>query len=205
MKSLLFLIALASLGFGNLAHAQCNTAFNEICIFFSQECSECVNCLEIGPGIATFYVVLNNPTQHSGVTGYEFCLTNADGSTFPPSPGVSIQSVTLPPDAINFGSPPCFAVGFGSPVPWSPCITLAAINLEILVTQPLCFGVKPADFPSIIGHMSYLDGSNEPVIMFPNNGIDAPDYNMACFNSPECSPIVGVEARSWGMLKSLYR
>jgi hypothetical protein len=208
MRNLLLLIALASLGFCSLAHAQCNTDPNEIGIFWTQDCTQCVNCLDYFGGPATAYVVLINPTQAAGVSGYEFCLTNADGSYFLPPPAVFLTGYVYPPGAYNVNIEPCFSVGLASPMPWSPCITLLSINLLVFDFAPWCFGVKPYVPSAIPGHMLYCDGANPALMlpMYPNNGPNAPDYAMACLNSPLCPPYpVAVEERSWGTLKSLYR
>jgi len=209
MRKFLMLMAVASLGLAGLANAQCNQDPNEIGIFWTQECGDCVNCLHFYGGPTTAYVVLINPTQAAGVSGFEFCLTNADGSTFMAPPGDFITGYTYPPGAINAHTEPCFAVGVASPIPWSPCITLITINLLIFDPGAWCFGVKPASPASIPGHMAYADGANPGLLlpMYPNNGpTDPPDYTMACLNSPDCPPDpIAVEDSSWGSLKSLYR
>ncbi|MEN8007814.1 MAG: hypothetical protein ABFS42_12415 [Candidatus Krumholzibacteriota bacterium] len=208
MKIILLFVAIAALGLTGLAHGQCNTDPNEIGIFWDQDCTTCTNCLYFTGGPAYAYVILINCTQPAGISGFEFCLVNADGTAFLPTPGNFISGYTYPPGAINAHTEPCFAVGLASPMPSSPCMTLITINLLIFGVDPWCFGVMPSVPASIPGHMAYADGANPGLLlpMYPNTGPGATDYAMACVNSPICDQHpVGVEESSWGSLKSLYR
>ncbi len=210
MRNFLILMAVASLGLAGLANAQCNPDPNEIGIFWSENCQACENCLDFVGGPTSAYVVLMNPSQPGGVSGYEFSLTNDDGSPFAPPIGSSIfiGGYFLPPSAINVDTAPSFIVGVAAPLAWNPCITLVQIDILVFSPHPWCFGVKPIIFPSIPGHMAYADGFDPGLIlpMYPITGPDATDYKMACLNSPDC-PIepVATEESSWGSLKSLYR
>lgn len=208
MRKFLMLMIVASLGLAGLAHAQCNPDPNEIGIFWSENCDACQNCLNYIGGPAYAYVVLMNPTQPGGVLGFEFSLTNADGSGFISPPAVFLVGYYLPPGSINVDSAPDFIVGIAAPLPWSPCITLVTIDMLVFDPTPWCFGVKPILYPSIPGHMVYADGADPGNLlpMYPNNGPDATDYAMACLNSPDCPPDpISSEETSWGSLKSLYR
>ena len=58
---------------------------DEVCIFFSQDCQVCENCLPPGTsGAISAYIVLMNASEPSGVSGYEFCLCNEDGTPLLP-------------------------------------------------------------------------------------------------------------------------
>lgn len=208
MKTLLVLIAVISLGLAGMANAQCNTDPDEIGIFWSQDCETCQNCLNFVGGATQAYVILINSTQPGGVGGFEFSLTNADGTTFMPPPNDFVATYTLPPGAINVATPPDFVCGLASPAPWSPCITLVTIELLIFDSAPWCFGVKPFHAPSIPGQMAYVpyDDPSFLIPMYPNTGPEVTDYTMACLNSADCPPgPIATEERSWGTLKSLYR
>lgn len=207
MKLLLLLMALASVGLAGLAQAQCNPDPNEIGIFWTQDCGECMICADFIGGIITAYVVLANPTQPGGVHGFEFCLVNADGSDLMPPSSIIILNYSIPP-GVNVWAPPCFAVGLASPLPWSPCVTLVTINFLVIGPEPWCFGVAPSEPASIPGHMAYADGGDPGnlLIMWPNTGPGAANFAMACLNEPNCPPYpVAIEDTSWGSLKSLYR
>ncbi len=124
MRKLLLLLAMGLLVSSVQANAQCNPDPNEIGIFWSADCDACENCLDYIGGLATAYVVLTNLTQPGGIRGFEFCLTNADGSLFLPPFGDFVIAYNLPFNSINVFDPPCFAVGLPQPfpgVPVSPC------------------------------------------------------------------------------------
>jgi hypothetical protein len=208
MKTLLVLIAVISLGLAGLANAQCNTDPDEIGIFWTQACENCITCLDFFNGPTQAYVILINSTQPGGVGGFEFSLTNADGSLFAPPPADFVTTYTLPPGAINVASAPDFVVGLATPTPYSPCIILVTIDMLIFDPAPWCFGVKPFITPSIPGHMAYVpyDDPSFLLPMYPNTGPGVTDYTMACLNDPNCPPgPIATEETTWGTLKSLYR
>lgn len=208
MKSLLLVLVLASVGLAGMAQAQCNPDPNEIGIFWDQDCANCQNCLNYIGGMVSAYVILINCTQPAGILGFEFQLTNADGSDFLPPLSTFIVDYQLPPTAINIDAGPRFIVGLGVPLPQSPCMTLVSITMLVLDASAWCFGVKPVDIPSIPGQMVIADGADPGLLLpiYPNTGPDATDYQMACLNSPDCPPgPVAIEESSWGSLKSLYR
>jgi hypothetical protein len=208
-KHLGLIVVLATLGLAGMASAQCNPDPNEIGIFWTEDCGECVNCIQFIGGITTAYVVLANVTQPGGVHGYEFCVVDADGSSpTPPPASIILLNYHYPPGGINVWDPPCFAVGLSAPIPWSPCITLLRIDMLVIGPEPWCFGVGPTDQPAIPGHMAYADGADPGnlLIMYPNTGPDASSFAMACINDPMCPPYpVDLQETSWGTLKSLYR
>jgi len=205
MKKLLLLLLLGSLAGGN-SFAQCHDDPNEICILFLEDCGVCENCLPFVGGPADAYVVLMNSTQPAGVSGYEFCLCNEDGTPLAPPVGSSIYvtGYGYPPGAINDATEPCFDVWLAMPLPWSPCITLLTIQLLILSPDPWCFGVEPWEFSSIPGHMNYTDGIN-PGLILPMYSCTGEECYMACINEPQCPPPVAAERATWSTVKAMYR
>jgi hypothetical protein len=206
MRKPILLLAAAALLIGSSAFAQCSEDPNEICIFFSEDCFTCTNCLSFVGGNAVAYVVLMNATQAAGVSGYEFCLCNDDGSPYAPPVGSSIYvtGYTYPAGAINAATEPCFAVGLAAALPWSPCMTLLAINLLIFSPEPWCFGAEPTVPSSIPGQMAYADGIN-PGLLVPMYPCTEVGCYMACVNAPQCPPPVDAEDATWGAVKNLYR
>jgi hypothetical protein len=206
MKKLVVLLAVASLFVCGNVFAQCSEDPNEICIFFSEDCYTCNNCLSFVGGPAYAYVVLMNCTQAAGVSGFEFCLCNDDGSPFAPPVGSSIfvSGYTLPPGNINAATAPCFAVGLSVPLPWSPCMTMVTVNLLVFSPNPWCFGAEPMVPASIPGHMAYADGA-DPGLLLPMYPCTETSCFMACLNSGDCPPPVAVEDATWGGVKNMYR
>ena len=77
MRKWIVLLTVFLLGIPSLALAQCSSDPDEICIFWSADCTECPNCLAYYGGIVTAYVVLMNSSTSSGISGFEFQLVNA--------------------------------------------------------------------------------------------------------------------------------
>lgn len=209
MKKWTLLLAGLALVLSGSAWAQCSEDPNEICIFWSDDCYACQNCLSFVGGSATAYVVLMNSTQAAGVSGFEFQLCNEDGSPLAPPVGSSIflTGYTYPPGSINAATEPGFAVGLASPLPWAPCITLIQINMLIFSPDPWCFGLSPMVPASIPGHMAYADGANPGLLlpMYPCTGMEADSCFMACMNTGSCPPPVAAEQQTWGQVKGMYR
>lgn len=210
MKSLLVVPATVSLLVAGVAMAQ-NPDPDEICIVFDYD-SGCVNsCISPDIGLFSAYVVLQNASEPSGVSGYEFCLCNEDGSIFNPPAGFYFPTAyVLPPGSVNVDVPPCFVVGIASPLPWQPCILLVEIQILSVTppgTVPWCFGVEPYTYSSIPDHMVYAAGNNPGLLlpMYPCTGPDEPSCLMACVNSPDCPPPIPLEETSWSQIKGFYK
>ena len=207
MKKWLAILTLAFLCTGSLAQAQCFDDPDEICIFWTSDCDQCINCMAYMAGPVTAYVVLMNSSWWSGVSGFEFQLVNANGSGFYPPPSDFIVGYNLPVGGINVSAPPEFIVGLGMPLPPDPCTVLVSIDILVFDPSSWCFGVKPVSVPSIPGQMAYVPGHDPSLLtqMNPCTGINPADYGMACLNSPDCPPPVATDKTSWDGLKSLYR
>ncbi|MBU8870956.1 MAG: hypothetical protein KOO60_08870 [Gemmatimonadales bacterium] len=207
MKKWLFLLVLGLLGTAGLAQAQCSSDPDEICILWTDDCGNCLNCMSYFGGPVTFYVVLMNCSTYSGLCGFEFQLVNADGSFFMPPPSIFVVSYNIPSYGINVATPPSFQVGLGAPIPWSPCIVLVSVDLLVFDYSSWCFGVKPFVPASVPGEMIYVAGHDPSLLlpMRPCTGSEAPDYGIACLNSQECPPPVVTDRNSWGSLKSMYK
>jgi hypothetical protein len=206
MRKFVLVLASVALLMAGSVFGQCSEDPNEICIFFSADCNACNNCLSFVGGQASAYVVLMNCTQSAGVSGYEFCLCNEDGSPFAPPVGSSIfvSGYTYPPGAINAATPPCFAVGLAAPLAWSPCITMLTVNMLIFSPDTWCFGAEPNVPASIPDHMAFADGIN-PGLLLPMYPCTETSCFMACINAAQCPPPVAVEDATWGGVKNMYR
>lgn len=199
----IFLILAILLG-SSTASAQCSDGQDEICIFWSLDTGDCLNCaFSEGEPIEAF-VVLINASQESGVGGFEFRLVNGDDSSFPP-PFIVILGYQLPPNSINVALPPQFVVGGFEPLPWSPWITLLSIDLLPLSLEPWCFGLQPPVPSSLPNNMGYVSAepSSPYVPLIPCTGDDG--YSIACLNDPGCPPPVEAEETSWGAVKGVFR
>jgi hypothetical protein len=183
---------------------------DEICIVFDHPADCCMNCTQFFGGQYSAYVVIQNLSSPSGLSGYEFCLCNWDGTPFMAPPSCFITGYTYPPGAINAATEPCFAVGLATPLPnagW--CTKILTINLLVFCQDCWCFGVEPNIPASIPDHMAYADGINPGLlkILNPCTGPDQDSCYMTCLNCPWCppDPPIASEPSTWGALKGLYR
>jgi hypothetical protein len=212
MKKLLVILGAVALLISGNALAQ-NPDPDEICIYwdYPDGCSN--NCISPAFG-ANFngYVVIQNISEASGLSGFEFCICNAGDEPFvPPAGQYFVTGTALPPGAVNVETPPCFVVGLATPLLAEPCIMLVEIQMLSFAPPggelPWCFGVKPTSQPSIPGQMAYAAG-NDPgnlLPMYPCVGPDADSCNIFCVNNPDCPPPVAVEDATWGSIKEMYR
>jgi hypothetical protein len=208
--TMMILLAVSCLG-NTVALADKDASPDQICIIFDYPAGCRQNCGS--PGFAAAfdgYVVLQNASDMSGVSGYEFRLCNPGGGLFAPPVGeYAVLEYELPPGAIPLSDPPEFVIGLTGPLAWEPCNLLMTIKLQSSGsnTVPWCFGVQPVTDPMIPGRMAYA-GSDDPsdlLPMRPCTGPQADSCFMACVNDPSCPPPTGDETLTWGGLKALYR
>jgi hypothetical protein len=211
MKKLLVVLAAAALLISGNALAQ-NMDPDEICIYWDYPDGCMNNCISPGFGESfNGYVVLQNVSEDSGISGFEFCLCNVGGDPFGPPPVYFVTGTELPPGAVNVETPPCFVVGLASSLPAEPCIMLVEIQMLSFAqpgTEPVwCFGVQPTSQPSIPGHMAYAAGNDPGNLkeMYPCVGPDADSCNIFCVWNPDCPPPIAVEDATWGSIKEMYR
>jgi len=137
------------------------------------------------PEIVTAYLLLLNASQAGGVAGWELCA-EITGDMF-------VLSWNLNGQAINCMTPPCFAVGLATPLPWSPAILLMSIDiLQLYTDSTTLFYIQPSDIPSIPGYPAYAAGDNPGLVlpMFPSSG--ASDLPVAYINGGPAVGLCGV-------------
>jgi len=132
--------------------------------------------------VVNAYLCILAASEPSGVSGWECAI--AWNEAFP------VLAWNLRGQAINALTPPQFAVGLASPLPWQNPIVLMDFN--ILVMQPgVCeFYLHPTDFPTIPGHMAYAAGDDPGHIIVLNWASGGEEIPAATINSlivlPEC-------------------
>ncbi len=104
------------------------------------------------------YLCLLEATEPSGVSGWE-CLVECTGD-FP------VLSWTPRGNAINVLTPPEFAVGLGTPLPWQPTIVLMDILVGVFSAGSSEFYLHPISQPSVPGYMVYAAG-DDPGYLIP--------------------------------------
>lgn len=212
MKKLLFVAsALAALALLAPSAGFAQPAWNQIGIY---------NTATGAPGseninVAAFtlfdvYVVLTYPVNESydGGTTTNVPVASLDGFefrvVFPDEANFVVQNETLPPQALNIGTPPDYIVGLGLPI-------TVTDNAVVLVswrcrtfddTVPQNFFLGPASIQSIAGKMAinHPTDPNVPLVAcYPASG----DYAAPVFSVN--GGAVAVEHETWGGVKSLFR
>jgi hypothetical protein len=146
----------------------------------------------------TAFVVLTNPSEASGVGGYEFHMN----AVLPA--GNYDTGWTLPAGALNVSAAPDFVVGMGSPLPYAPAIVLAQWGLLMFAPGCMEFYVGPADTPSIPGVPLYAAGDNPGLLIPLQQSSGGPDMVAAQLNCGQCT-VVGNEDATFGGVKAMYR
>lgn len=100
------------------------------------------------------YLMIVNPSTPWGVSGWECCVETVGGA--------GTVFFTLVGDAINVGTPPCFAVGIsGTPLMGDGVIILATLLfLQADPEEVTHFFIHEAENPSIPGFAVYADGAH---------------------------------------------
>ena len=164
------------------------------------------NCIRDVIAQVTAYVVLQNPSAASGVSGFDFMLCNSGGGGFGPPPGCFLSTMTLPPGALNTSGHPQYTVGIATPLPQEPCVLLLTMNLLIFCSDCWCFGVQGIPFGLPPWYMTYFDANMLEYILSPCTGPTWDSCTMACINCEWCppDPPIGTTSTTWGELKALY-
>ncbi len=111
------------------------------------------------------YLVLVNPSEESGVSGWE-CSVEITG-------GALGAGWTLPGDAFNVATPPSFQVGLRQPWMWDSSLQLASLRfLQSSPQEATLFYIHPYGIPSLPGTPVYVAGGDASVLlpMRPSSG-----------------------------------
>ncbi len=154
------------------------------------------------PGRLTVYLVASN-CQTPYLVGFEADVTSdpEDGLLFMGAQGPPAYNLTQ-----EAGE---FCTAFGTPLDSSgPTVLLASLEYWVSDTRPRTFRVGPVTHlePSIPGAACFLGGSGPDACDFDLVSFQPPagDWNLPCagLNGGE---IQGVEERTWGAVKAVYR
>jgi hypothetical protein len=203
-------ILLAVIGCGLLAGVGARAQLadlDQVCVVFDFPDGCRQNCFDAPLGETySAHVVLQNPSEPSGVSGYEFCLCNTGGESLQPPAGTYLVGWFYPPGAI-IDPGPCWVLGFNTPEPWAPCVWLLTIQLLTFTHEAWCFGVEPTENPTLPGHVAYAAGDDPANVlpMWPCTGPQGGSCDLACIDDPECPPPITGAGMTWGATKVLYR
>jgi len=137
---------------------------NLVGLFFDDEFSQ-ISTIMASPGLVEAHLVLLNPTDPEGVSGWE-CRFEIVGEL------CLLVGTELMGQAINVGEFPDLQVGLGEPLPWSPSVHLATFQLFLLQGHfPVSLHLLPINTPSIPDEMVWLSADHSQIIpMRPHTG-----------------------------------
>ncbi len=122
---------------------------NRVGLFFDDDYSMSETEM-IDPGTLVTHLVLLNPTDPVGISGWE-CRFELVGQSW------LLVGSDIMGQAINVGESPDFIVGLGVPLPWAPAIHLADFQLFMLESYSEAhLHLLPVLQPSIPGEMAFL-------------------------------------------------
>lgn len=192
-KTIIVLMVMAIAG---TALAQIDPDVNSIGVYFDQDAT--INCWSVAPYVPiSAYLCATNISESSGISGWE-CNVEVG-----PLSNVLVLSWSLLGFAVNARTPPDFAVGLASPLPWAPSIVLLDIQMLALGPLPIYFTLHPV-YPSSFNPPSpgYAAG-NDPGNLIPL-GYSVGSEDVCAILNGDCYAI-GNEEMSWGGVKALYR
>ncbi len=103
---------------------------------------------------------------------------------------------------------PDFTVGLlCGPLPWAEVIDLGELDFLVIEAVPGYFYLRPYPWPSLPGHMAYVQGDDPSELhpMYPSSGRE--DCAVFGVNTGplDCDgQTIQARPRSWGLVKSLY-
>ncbi len=202
MRRISILLGLATLLLCSGVAAQPNPDQDQICIWFEETDG---NCRQSEPFvIVAAFLVLENISEPSGISGWECSIEIGND----PSSFFVLAWTCLAGNPSGIWTPPDFAVGIGEPFPWAPRIFLLQIDLLIVSPAPIYFWIHEYQLYPISPWPAYAAGDDPSrvVRLFNCTGYDVEGdpHPAGCINCP-CEEVIGIESRSWGSLKSLYR
>ncbi len=204
MRKLLVLLGLASLIVAGTAHAVVDPDPDMIGVYFDLD----ANINHVEPGVVgpyPAYLILTNATAAAGVSGWE-CSIIVTAGVFVLEWGYNGQ-------AVNAYSPPDFAVGLASPLPWEPAILLMTMTVGLFSPTPVEITITAQPLPSIpdtpFPLPAYAAG-DDPGDLRPLgfstgwNEVTGEPNVAATINSEPPYPIAN-DDNTWGGVKNLYR
>lgn len=193
MRHLVHLLVLVGiLATAGAALAQLDPELDSIGIYFDIEAS--IHRIALLPGEHHAYLAITNPTDPSGVAGWE-CRIDTAGPLFVLEWGV----IGL---AINANTPPSFTVGLADPLPFANQVILMDMVFMLTGPEEASFFVKSIFNASLEGVPAYASGADPSLLHELRQSTGGPDFPVAVINGE--AP-VATEDATWGGVKNLYR
>jgi hypothetical protein len=203
MRKLAILLGLGSLLVAGVATAQIDPDADMIGVYFDPGAT--IWCIDPGPaGPTDAYLCLTNPTALSGVSGWECSIVITEG--------IFVLNWGYSGDAINALSPPDFAVGLASPLPWESSLVLMTFTIGLFAADPVEITITAQPIPSIPDTPyplpAYAAGDDpgdlRPLGFSTGWNPETGEPNVAAVINGECTPTAADES-TWGNVKNMYR
>jgi hypothetical protein len=166
----------------------------------------CREFMGVGP-LVEAYLVLINPSEPSGIIGWELGLDIELGTQFLIDISIVGAPIIQPPEL------PDLQVGLAECLPWDPVIHLATLTFLIVTPDPVMFYIRPIQSPTVPDQIVYAP-CDDPSAFAPMQTInDSWAEPVAILNGTDCEfapvlcadPAIANDLQSWGAVKSLYR
>jgi hypothetical protein len=203
MRKLAILLGLGSLLVAGIATAQIDPDSDMIGVYFDPGAT--IWCISPGPaGPTDAYLCLTNATATAGVSGWECSIIITEG--------VFVLDWGYSGAAINALSPPDFAVGLASPLPWEPSIVLMTMTVGLFNADPVDITITAQPIPSIEPDPyplpAYAAGDDpgdlRPLGYSTGWNTESGEPNLAAVINGECTPTATDES-TWGNVKNMYK
>jgi hypothetical protein len=194
MKKLLVTLAIVCMA--GTAFAQVDPDPNGIGVYFDMAGTQ--YCYEFLGGPVSAYVVITNPTQDAGISGYECHVSYVLPA------GNYDTGWTLPAGGLNVSTAPDFVVGMGSPLPYAPSVVVATLGLLMFAPGCMEFYVGPANTPSIPDVPLYADGLDPGLLIPLQVSSGSSELPVAQLNCGDCI-VIGTEDATFGGVKAMYK
>jgi hypothetical protein len=194
MKRIAFLLLLIGSAVAAFATEEAAPPTDCLGIYFDPEGS--LYCKEGVLGEIEAYLILTNPSDTTGVMGWE-CRIEMEVP-----PGNYFAGFELPTKSINAATPPDFIVGLAECLPYEPTVHLATLKLVVLTSDRWNFYVRPPARSSLAASASYAPcaDAGDLKVMYPANS--RWDKPVAWLNGP-CDR-QGPSDKAWQGIKDQY-
>jgi len=187
---------LASLGFASTAGAVIDPDPDMVGVYFDMNADIYCTTAPVGAPFDA-YLMFTNISCPAGLYGWE---ANVEITA-----GVYVLAWTLTGSAINASSPPDFAVGLASPLPWQPAIMVLTMTVGVFAPGAIEFMLHPANLSSFTPPLPGYAAGDDPGDLRSCGYSAGPDEGLVCAVINGDCQVVDSEDATWGSVKALYK
>jgi len=166
----------------------------------------CQEFMGIGP-LVEAYLVLINPSEPSGIMGWELGLDIELGTQFLVDLYIVGAPIIQPPEL------PDLQIGLSECLPWGPVIQLATLTFLVISPDPVTFYIRPVASPTVPNQIVYAACDDPSSFLTMQTINDSWTEIVAILNGSDCElapvlcadPAIANDVLSWGAMKSLFK